>query len=169
MSIWRIKPPLKIRKTRIMVLRVKKYRHWEVNFLSDLLSPSDAYLSRLIPSLFIHPPHPFYNFFVCVWKGVESFLKLWKHLAEKSQGTIQQIFPLLEKSALTWQSQVCTTASWTSFVCVLTCKRQVPLCIAGLEAFLDPSAKGCSENTWAVASDETGENVSLCTVLAQSG
>lgn len=124
------------------------------------------YPLRFPPFSYILPIHfTVYLIIYFVCREVGSFLKLRKHIAEKSQGTIQQSLPFLEKSALLWRRQVCTTASLTFFICFSDRQaRQVPLWIAGFEAaaFHASSAEGCSESTWAVASDEKGGNTSIC-------
>lgn len=114
------KPPFKNeeKKKSLMALSLKEQGCRDKSFPSALLNPSHAYLSSLIHSFFIYPLHSFTIYLVSylVCKRVESFLKLRKHLAEKSQGTIQQTLPFLEKSALLWRRQrrqVCTTASLT--------------------------------------------------------
>ena len=56
------KTPFKKRRKNksMMAQRLKKQRSREKNFPSDLLSPSQACLSSLIPSFFMHTSHTFY-------------------------------------------------------------------------------------------------------------
>lgn len=122
-------------------------------------------------SLLVHPSSPSILQFVCVC--VERGRELSETLATPSweiSGNNTADISSSRKVCLDLTKPGVHNSLMDIFcLCAHMQERQVPLCIAGVEAFLDPSAKGCSENTWAVASDETGENVSLCTVLAQSG